>query len=129
MLHRFRALLLILPLASLLTGCALTDTATTHSPIPGPAISGVAFGGSQPITGAKVYLLAANPGGYGNASLSLLTSAATGNAADSVGSYVTTSSTGGFNLAPSGNADYDCTQGLRLGRRHSDVSTHEPDWE
>lgn len=115
MLHRFRALLLILPLASLLTGCAITDTATTHSPIPGPAVSGVAFGGSQPITGAKVYLLAANPAGYGSASLSLLTSASTGNAVDSVGAYVTTTSTGGFNLAPAGNADYDCTQGYALG--------------
>jgi hypothetical protein len=104
-----------MPLA-LLTGCALTDTATMHSPVPGPAISGVAFGGSQPITGAKVYLLAANPAGYGSASLSLLTSASTGNAADSVGAYVSTAAgTGGFNLAPAGNADYDCTQGYALG--------------
>jgi streptogramin lyase len=115
MFHRFRSIILTLPLASLLFGCALTDTATTHSPIPGPAVSGVAFGGSQPITGAKVYLLAANPAGYGSASLSLLTSASTGNAVDSVGAYVTTSSTGGFNLAPAGNADYDCTQGYALG--------------
>jgi sugar lactone lactonase YvrE len=109
------ALTLLLPLAFLLTGCSLTETATTHSPVPGAAISGVAFGGQQAITGAKVYLLAANPAGYGSASLSLLTAASTGNAADSVGSYVTTTSTGGFNLAPAGNADYDCTQGYALG--------------
>jgi hypothetical protein len=103
-------------LCAILTGCALTETATTHSPIPGPAISGVAFGGQQPITGAKVYLLAANPAGYGSASLSLLTSASTGSTVDSVGAYATTAAvTGGFNLAPAGNADYDCTQGYALG--------------
>jgi streptogramin lyase len=109
-------LALLLPLISMLTGCALTDTATTHNPVPGPAVSGVAFGGQQAIVGAKVYLLAANPAGYGSASLSLLTTASTGNAVDSVGAYVTTAaSTGGFNLAPAGNADYDCTQGYALG--------------
>jgi streptogramin lyase len=107
---------LLLPLAPLLTGCSLTDTSTTHSPVPGAAISGIAMGGQQAITGAKIYLLAANPGGYGSASLSLLTSASTGNAPDSIGSYVTTAAvTGGFNLAPAGHADYDCTQGYALG--------------
>jgi sugar lactone lactonase YvrE len=106
------ALTLLLPLAFLLTGCSLTETATTHSPVPGPAISGVAFGGQQAITGAKVYLLAANPAGYGSASLSLLTSAATLSQPDSIGAYATTLPvTGGFNLS----GDYDCSQGYALG--------------
>jgi DNA-binding beta-propeller fold protein YncE len=117
--HFYRLLIPVLPL-TLMTGCALNDPATLHGPAPGPAVSGVAFGGSQPIVGAKVYLLAANPGGYGSASLSLLTTASTGNAVDGVGAYVTTAAgTGGFNLAPAGNADYDCTQGYALGANTS----------
>lgn len=103
-------------LCAILTGCALNETATAHSPIPGPAISGVAFGGQQPITGSKVYLLAASSNGYGSASYSLLTSASTGSGVDSIGAYVTTAAvTGGFNLAPGGVPSYDCTQGYALG--------------
>jgi hypothetical protein len=108
--------LAVAALTLLLSGCALTDTATTHSPIPGPAISGVAFGGQQPIFAAKVYLLAANSlNGYGSGSFSLLTVGGTGSADTTIGAYTTTTSSGSFNLAPGGKADYECTKGYTLG--------------
>jgi hypothetical protein len=82
-----------------LTGRTLADTALP-SPTGGPAISGVTYGRQQPVVGAKIYLLAANPAGYGNASLSLLTTAATGNAVDSVGAYATSGAVNDtFNIA------------------------------
>jgi sugar lactone lactonase YvrE len=114
-------LLLALPLA-LLSGCANENTALP-SGLPGSAISGVAFGGQQPISGAKVYLLAANPAGYGSASLSMLTSASTLSTVDSIGAYVTTlPNTGGFNVA----SDYDCTIGYPQGANTSSTGTTLP---
>jgi hypothetical protein len=118
MYYLFRLQLLALPLA-LLTGCAMENTATSGM-VPGTAISGVAFGGQQAIGGAKVYLLAANPAGYGSASLSLLTSASTLSTVDSIGAYGTTLPvTGGFNLA----GDYDCTVGYAQGANTSSGGT------
>jgi hypothetical protein len=80
---------------ALFTGCALQTTAA-----PGPeaavALTGKVYGGQNPISGAKVYLLAADETGYGHASDSLLVPALTGNAADSIGSYVVTDSIGSF---------------------------------
>jgi streptogramin lyase len=105
-------------LSAVLTGCNLQPTATPTD-IPGTAISGIVHGGQQPITSAKVYLLAVNPTGYGgpgiaasaaNASVSLLNPVATGNPADSIGSYVLTNSTtspGSFSV----RTDYLCTTG------------------
>jgi hypothetical protein len=110
----------LLALASLLTGCTLETTATAVDG-PGPAISGVAFGGQQALLNAKVYVLAVNPTGYGgpgiaasssNASISLLNPMLTGNTADSIGSYVLTNSTnGGFSLG----GLYSCTSGYAQG--------------
>jgi hypothetical protein len=90
----------------LLSGCSgapfLTTTSTDS--VSGAAISGKVHGGQNPIVGARVYLYAANTTGYGNASLSLLTSA-TGNPADSNGNYyVTTGSGGNFSIT----GDYTC---------------------
>jgi streptogramin lyase len=70
----------------------------------GAAISGEVHGGQQPIVGASVYLYAANTTGYGNASVSLLTSA-TGNPADGNGNYyVITDANGNFSIT----GDYTC---------------------
>ncbi len=109
------ALLFFLFLGSFLTGCTLETTAVPGA-IAGAPIQGVVFGGQQPVTGAKIYLLAATVYGYGgagiapsatNASVSLLNSTGTGNAADSIGSYVLTTSTGGFSI----NGDFNCSAG------------------
>ncbi len=117
--HIFASLLSSCLFSALLTGCTLTNTASP-SPLAGLPISGAAFGGQQPITGSKVYLLAVNPAGYGSASLSLLTSAGTGNAVDTIGSYgLTDSVTGQFALA----GEYDCTKGYALGASTSGTST------
>ncbi len=99
-------------LTVLLTGCTLGTTATSvPDSATGAHIGGSVYGGNQPITSAKVYLLAANPGGYGLASLSLATTALTGNAVDSIGAYTLTGAQGQFSLA----GDYSCTTGYALG--------------
>ena len=105
----------------LLTGCTLANTApTSFDPVPGVAISGIAMGGKQAITNAKVYLLAVSPGGYNSASLSLLTTAGTGNAVDSIGAYtLTANTTGSFGLS----GDFDCTKGYALGASTSGTPT------
>jgi len=60
--------------------------------------------GNTPVSGAHVYLLAANTSGYGNASVSLLNSALTG-ASDTLGGYVTTAADGSFTVS----GMYQCT--------------------
>ncbi len=87
----------------LITGCSLSPTA---APLPeiGSALQGKVYGGRQPISGARVYLLAANTTGYGNASKSLLT---TGDGTDTIGTYVLTGSNGFFSIT----GDYTCASG------------------
>jgi PKD repeat protein len=101
-----------------LTGSASTTAAIAVAPLTDVALTGVVYSGSTPVVGAHVYLLAANTTGYGgagiaasssNASLSLLSASETG-ASDSIGSYVTTGSGGGFSLT----GDYTCTSGQQL---------------
>src|SRR3984957_10868295 len=82
---------------------AVASASYTITPPP-PAPSGTVLHGEFPLTGAHVYLFAANTTGYGNASISLLESALTG-ASDAVGAYVTTASDGSFTLT----GDYTCT--------------------
>lgn len=96
-----------------LAGCAMSNTASTSSlgPASGNAIAGNVHGGQQPVAGARVYLLVANPAGYGTPSLSLLTSAATGHAVDSIGAYVTTNDSGQFDIT----GDYHCMTGYAQG--------------
>ena len=99
-----RALLTTLTLVSLpllLDGCS-TQSTSVNQTYAGSAIIGSLHGGQQPITGARVYLLAASAAGYGNASTSLLT---VGSGADSVGTYVTTDGGGSFTLG----GKYVCT--------------------
>ena len=108
---------IILPLALLLTGCALNPTAT---PVASQALAihGNVHGGQQPIVGAHVYLFAANTSGYagpgiaastGNASISLLSAISTG-LSDSIGAYVTTANDGSFTIT----GDYSCTPNTQV---------------
>lgn len=92
----------------LLSGCALTSTApSVPEQVQGSAIHGTVHGGQQPISGANIYLLAANTTGYGKPSVSLLT---TGVGSDSIGYYVQTNPTGGFSIT----SDYSCTAGQQV---------------
>ena len=100
-----------------LTGCSLTSTQPT-STASGASIQGKVHGGQQPISGAHVYLLAANTTGYGgsgmaasatNASISLLSATSTG-LSDSVGAYVLTGPDGSFSIS----GDYTCTANTQV---------------
>ncbi len=91
----------LISISLLLDGCSMQSPAVNQS-YEGAAIAGSLHGGQQPVTGARIYLLAASAAGYGNASTSLLT---TGTGADSVGTYVTTDGGGGFTLG----GRYSCT--------------------
>ncbi|HEY4382218.1 MAG TPA: NHL repeat-containing protein [Acidobacteriaceae bacterium] len=91
----------------ILAGCGSSPTSTTtNTPPPGPgvAIRGSVHSGQQAVSGAHVYLFAANTTGYGNASVSLLNASSAG-ASDALGAYVTSDSTGSFSIP----ADYTCT--------------------
>ncbi len=102
----------LLPLV--LTGCTLESSGIATAD-PGLAIQGVVHGGQQAIVGAHVYLFAANTTGYGNASVSLLKTAA-GTTLDSSGGptngfyYVTTDGSGNFSIT----GDYTCTGGQQV---------------
>ena len=81
---------------------------TESSSVPGAALRGMVHGGQQPIVGAHVYLYAANTTGYGNKSISLLTSAG-GTSEDGSGNYyVTTQSGGTFTIGTASTAYYSC---------------------
>ena len=115
---------LLLPISLLaalaLTGCggpSFPDVQPVSSQVAVGPIQGVDWGGHAPLVGAHIFLLQAGTGGYGAKATSLLSSSYSGSyptAMDSVtGSptngfyYVTSSSTGSFNL----NGDYTCTAG------------------
>ena len=102
---RFSALLSLPARTSsfVLTGGTLSTTANP-SLQPGLKLRGSVHGGQQAISGARVYLLAANTTGYGQPSLSLLDAASTGSG-DSIGGYVSTASDGSFTIT----GDYTCT--------------------
>ena len=107
-LRTFVAVSLSLPLGILLTGCSLSPTAPPAS-VNGAAIRGNLHGGRQPIAGAHIYLFAAGTTGYGQPSLSMLDSAATGNS-DSIGAYVLSDSNGAFTIT----GTYSCTPGTQV---------------
>jgi len=109
------AFVFCLPLV--LAGCSLSSTGTP-SPDQGAAIRGSVYGGQQPISGAHVYLMAANTTGYGgagiaassnNLSLSALDPAKV-LTSDSVGTYVLTDSNGNFSIS----GDYACTPNTQV---------------
>jgi streptogramin lyase len=95
--------------ALLLSGCSgvpvTSPTETVSNSVSGVALKGSVHGGQQPITGAHVYLYAANTTGPGSESISLLTSGS-GRSEDINGNYyVTTQSDGTFSISE----DYSCT--------------------
>jgi streptogramin lyase len=93
--------------ALLLAGCSAPGTNSTEAvsnSTQGAPLQGNVHGGEQAIVGAHVYLYAANTTGYGNASVSLLTSG-TGRTEDTNGNYyVTTQSAGAFSISQ----DFTC---------------------
>jgi hypothetical protein len=70
----------------------------------GTTLNGRVHGGQQPISGARIYLMAANTAGYGAASISLLNGGATGHT-DAIGGYVVTDAGGNFSIT----GDYSCS--------------------
>jgi hypothetical protein len=119
------ALCLALLSLALLSGCgAIQQQSLTPSvvPIPPPTspappsttpgspILGNVHGGQQPIVGAHIYLFAANPGGYGSASTSLLNPNQPGVSSDALGNYVITDASGNFGIS----GDYTCSQGEQV---------------
>ena len=91
-MSRFRSLLAPLAICASLTGCGIGKLSTTN-PSAMSVISGKVHGGQQPISGAQVYLYAANTSAYGGAPTPKLTSPG----------YVTTDADGNFNF----NGTYD----------------------
>jgi hypothetical protein len=81
----------------------------------GGAIRGMVHGGQQGISGAHVYVFAANTTGYGDASVSLLQAGA-GTTLDASGGptnddyYVTTDAGGNFSVT----GDYSCSAGTQI---------------
>jgi streptogramin lyase len=97
-----------------LTGCSLNSTAGP-APESGLAMRGAVYGGQSPITGAHVYLLAANTAanagpGLAATSSNKSNSLLTVGSVDSVGTYVTTDSSGNFTIS----SDYTCTGGQQV---------------
>ena len=80
------------------------------STTPGSPILGNVHGGQQPVVGAHIYLFAANPGGYGGPSTSMLNPLQPGVANDATGNYVLTGADGGFSIS----GDYTCTSGQQV---------------
>jgi hypothetical protein len=96
-----------------ITGCSTSTTSnlpagTTPTPPAAAAVSGVVKDGQKTISGAHVYLFAANTTGYGQASVSLLNAASTG-ASDSIGAYVLSDSAGSFSIPT-----FTCTSNSQL---------------
>jgi streptogramin lyase len=96
---------LLLPVLSLLAGCAIAPNSTPTTAETGQALQGSVYGGQQPVDQAHVYLFAAGTSGYGGSSASLITSGSAGS--DALGAYVTTNARGFFTIT----GDYNCTSG------------------
>ena len=101
------ALTATLSLPLLLTGCALTNTATPGTSA-GASLKGNVHGGQQPVVGVHAYLFAANTTGYGQPSVSLLHANTDGT--DSLGGYLVSDVNGGFSIT----SDYACTSGSQV---------------
>jgi streptogramin lyase len=110
--------------SALLSGCGsvqqqqaatATGPTTPTAPVgpsttPGSPILGNVHGGQQPVVGAHIYLFAANPGGFGAPSASMLNPLQPGVANDSTGNYILTDANGGFSIS----GDYTCTTGQQV---------------
>ncbi len=101
------SLILLCLCTGLITGCGGTTTQST-SGAPGVTLNGMVHGGQQPVTEAKVYVYAAGSTGYGSAATSLLNTSASGVSTDGSGNgYVTTDSSGSFNIT----GNWSCING------------------
>jgi len=113
----FRCVLLALPMAALLTGCAMTSTGTAAVSPSSVTIQGHLYGGQQAVVGGHIYLFSPSPGGYGSSSISMLKSSVLTNNPSNSGVdsssdyYVTTNSSGYFTIS----SDYSCTAGNEPG--------------
>lgn len=110
----FPCLLVACVISISLTGCSLSSTSGA-TPAAGLAIKGAVYGGQSPISGAHVYLLAANTAanagpGLAATSSNKSTSLITVGSTDSVGTYVTTDPNGNFTIT----SDYTCTGGQQV---------------
>jgi hypothetical protein len=98
-----------------LGGCSSTTTVSTPPPITTPppgsglTVSGSVHHGQTAVSGARVYLFAANTTGYGQPSTSLLSASLTG-ASDSIGAYVTTGTDGSFSM----DGGYTCSANAQV---------------
>jgi streptogramin lyase len=93
------------------TPATTTTTGTiTTSNLVEPGSDGANYGGRQPITGAHIYLFAANTQDWGYPSIPLLKASAPGVSIDINGTYVTTNSQGNFSLTGA----YTCTPGQQV---------------
>jgi hypothetical protein len=103
----------VVALVCTITGCSTSTTSnpptgTPPTPPAAEAVSGVVKDGQKPMSGAHVYLFAANTTGYGQASVSLLNAASTG-ASDAIGAYVLSDSAGSFSIPT-----FTCTSNSQL---------------
>ncbi len=92
-----------------LAGCGAVPT-NIASVATGQTIQGKVHGGSQAVSGAHIYLLAAGTSGYGGPSISLLNPTFPGVSTDETGSYVPTDANGAFNISGA----YTCTPGQQV---------------
>jgi len=102
---------LTLGCAAMLTGCGI-DATFPNTTLQGATVTltGVVHGGQPPVSGSHLHLLQASAAGYGAPSTSLLTANGTTILSDSIGPYVTTSSSGTFSIT----GDYTCTAGSQV---------------
>src|SRR5215469_11012337 len=97
----------------LLSGCSANFVPSPVEParVPIGNIQGTVHGGQAPISGAKIYLLAAATGGYGTFATSLINSTAPNAFEDGNGNYyVMTDANGNFALG----GDYTCIEGQQV---------------
>jgi hypothetical protein len=69
----------LVPVAALLTGCGMNQTATFTPNVQSPAITGRTFGGQQPVVGATVAVVEMGTSGYGSTGTILASTLTDGN--------------------------------------------------
>jgi streptogramin lyase len=92
------------------TSSAPVTNTTTGTLATYQAAEGSFYGGRQPIAGSHIYLFAANTSAWGDPSIPLLKASASSVKIDADGTYITTNSSGNFNLT----GLYQCTPGQQV---------------
>ena len=105
--------------ALLLSGCSSSfnpSTSSVSSAASSFSLTGKAYGGRQPISAARLYVLEANTTQYAGPGIAAASSnqstsrITTGDGSDSIGNYVLTAADGSFNLT----GRYTCTTGNQV---------------